>query len=349
MNYLYRISKKILHFKRPAKTSRGEYTTHTVWYVELRDSTNPNVLGIGECAPLPDLSCDNLPEAEYESTLDNFCKYVAKTGEIDYEGLENYPSMLFGLETALLSAKASLSGDMMRLYDSPFSRSECSIPINGLVWMGNKEFMLSQIETKLNEGFGCVKLKIGAIDFQEELSLLRFIRERFSPKEIELRVDVNGAFSPTDALEKLNYLSEFSLHSIEQPIKARQWGKMRELVEHSPIKIALDEELIGINKIQEKAKMLDSINPDYLVIKPSLHGGIRGTLEWIELAKERNIGYWLTSALESNVGLNAIAQLVGYLSERTEKSLMPQGLGTGKLFTDNYQDTQLSLEGDKLW
>jgi len=266
---------------------------------------------------------------------------MEKTGEIDYEGLRDYPSMLFGLETALLSLR---NGE--RLFDTPFSRGEVGIPINGLVWMGTFDEMSRRIEEKLQQGFRCIKLKIGAIDFESELELLKKIRKRFGPHEVELRVDANGAFSYDRALGQLEQLSQYALHSIEQPIKAGQWDLMAELCREVSLRIALDEELIGINDPVQKRQMLNVIRPAFIILKPSLHGGMMGCREWIEIAQDLGIGSWMTSALESNVGLNAIAQFCS--SVYGDNILFPQGLGTGLLFTDNI-DMPLEIRGDQLW
>ena len=242
--------------------------------------------------------------------------------------LRDYPSMLFGLETALLNLQ---NGD--RLFDTAFSRGETGIPINGLVWMGNHDEMLRRMEEKLSQGFCCIKLKIGAIDFDQELDLIRRIRDRFSFHEVELRVDANGAFPYDEALYKLELLSQYNIHSIEQPIKAGQWAFMADLCRESPLPIALDEELIGVNDPSMKRHMLNIIKPRYIILKPSLHGGMAGCREWIETARDLGIGSWITSALESNVGLNAIAQFAA--SVYGDHITLPQGLGTGQLFTDN--------------
>ncbi len=335
-----------LRFKRPARTSRGEYLERKVWYLRLTSSSDPSIEGWGECAPLPDLSCDALPDAEYEALLQQVVERAKKNGTIDTEALRNYPSILFGLETVLLSAQASRCGELTKLFDTPFARGEHGIPINGLVWMGDKDYMAEQMEEKLRQGFKCVKLKIGALDFSEELHLLESLRRRFSPSKITLRLDANGAYSPERALEILHILAPLGIHSIEQPIRAGQWEEMRKICEVSPIPVALDEELIGINQKEEKIRLLETIRPQYLVLKPSLHGGIAGTEEWIALAEERGIGFWLTSALESNVGLNAIAQLAGRID--SPYMLKTQGLGTGALFEKNFEGTQLCIEGDEL-
>ncbi|WP_294631130.1 o-succinylbenzoate synthase [uncultured Bacteroides sp.] len=329
---------RLLHFKQPAGTSRGSYTTRKVWYLHLTSPDFPGRVGVGECAPLPALSCDDLPD--YEDILLKACRHVEeRQGKPDVASLAAYPSILFGLETAI----RHLVVGSWALYDTPFSRGEAGIPINGLIWMGNFDRMLSQIETKMEAGFRCIKLKIGAINFEEELALLRHIRARFSAKEIELRVDANGAFSPSEAMEKLKRLSELDLHSIEQPIRAGQWEEMARLTSESPLPIALDEELIGCNSLSEKQKLLSAIRPQYIILKPSLHGGICGGNEWIAEAEKRQIGWWITSALESNIGLNAIAQWCA-----TFDNPLPQGLGTGQLFTDNVE-MPLAIRKDCLW
>lgn len=328
----------MLHFKQPAGTSRGVYTTRKIWLVHLSDGQRT---GVGECAPLPDLSCDALPDAQYEAILNRYCDELCQKGEIDYDALRDYPSMLFGLETALLNLQ---NGD--RLFDTAFSRGEVGIPINGLVWMGNHDEMLHRMEEKLEKGFRCVKLKIGAIDFGQEVDLIKRIRSRFSFHEVELRLDANGAFPYDEALYKLELLSQYNIHSIEQPIKQGQWAYMAELCRESPLPIALDEELIGVNDPEMKRHMLNMIKPRYIILKPSLHGGMMGCREWIDIAHDMGIGSWITSALESNIGLNAIAQFAS--SVYGDDITMPQGLGTGQLFTDNI-DMGLDIRGDKLF
>ncbi|MDR0939656.1 MAG: o-succinylbenzoate synthase [Mediterranea sp.] len=329
---------RTLHFKQPAGTSRGIYTTRKVWYLRLTSPDEPGRVGIGECAPLPNLSCDDLPQ--YETLLQNACRRLeAKRGMLDTDALRPYPSILFGLETAFRHFDAG----SYALRDTPFSRGDAGIPINGLIWMGEYDKMLAQIETKMQAGYRCVKLKIGAINFDDELELLRHIRRHFSAKEVELRVDANGAFAPADALEKLERLAELDIHSIEQPIRAGQWEEMARLTEKSPLPIALDEELVGQNMRQQKFDLLKALHPRYIILKPSLHGGVAGCDEWIELAQRMNVGWWATSALESNIGLNAIAQWCA-----TYQNPLPQGLGTGLLFTDNVE-MPLEIRHDCLW
>ena len=339
------IEERILHFKQPAGTSRGVYTERRLWLVSITDG---DAVGVGECAPLLDLSCDAMEPYIYNKVLRDFCNQVEQTGEIPYEAMRDYPSMLFGLETAMLNLRRG-----NRLFNTPFTRGEAGIPINGLVWMGSYEEMLQRMEDKLKLGFSCVKLKVGAIDFDKELDLVKRIRERFSHREVELRLDANGGFSPDEALYRLELLSQYAIHSIEQPIKQKQWAKMAELCRDAPLPIALDEELIGVNDLEAKRQMLRIIKPAYIVLKPSLHGGMMGCREWIDIAREEGIGSWITSALESNIGLNAIAQFCSDVYGTSPKSseggeMIPQGLGTGQLFTDNIP-MPLEIRGDKLW
>ena len=341
--YKINISSRTLHFLRPAGTSRGVYTTRKSYYVTLSDTNQPDVVGIGECATLPDLSCDAMSDEEYEQKLRSFCDDFCRTGIIDLDAMRPYPSMLFGLETAKaqLDAKGSIN-----FFNTAFGRGEEGITINGLVWMGTFEEMYQRLEAKLKAGFRCVKLKIGAIDFEKELDLIRHIRQTFTREQVELRVDANGAFAPEDAMQRLEALAQYDIHSIEQPIRQHQWQEMARLCADSPLPIALDEELIGVNNPAEKVLLLDTIRPQYIILKPSLHGGMTGTREWITMARERNIDSWITSALESNIGLNAIAQLTADIYGPNITT--PQGLGTGQLFTDNIP-MPLDIRGDQLW
>ncbi|WP_297096700.1 o-succinylbenzoate synthase [uncultured Draconibacterium sp.] len=329
-----RYKKYELHFKQPAGTSRGVLKTRTVWYLFLEEN---GVTGLGECAPLPGLSMET-PE-QVEEQLEIICNdpepYINNIGL-----LQDLPSLKFALESALLDLK---NGGKRDPFPSAFTSGKAGIPINGLIWMNEIDNMQRQIEEKLAAGFRCIKLKIGAKDFEQELELLKAIRERYSSDEIILRVDANGAFDTNWAPAKLKRLAELQLHSIEQPIQAGQWNEMAELCKTTPLPIALDEELIGVNKREEKIQLLETIQPQYLVLKPSLHGGISGCDEWIELAKERYIGWWITSYLESNIGLNAIAQWAF-----TKNTSMHQGLGTGQLFTNNVS-SPLEIRGEKLW
>lgn len=338
--YSIKITPRTFHFQHPAGTSRGIYTERKSWMLEMTNDDLPGRKGIGECAPLPELSCDYIPE--YEKTLRAVCDRFEQEGAIDYPMMRPYPSMLFGLETALLNLQ---SGSDI-LFDNDFSRGKVGITINGLVWMGDYDTMLRRIEEKLQQGFHCIKLKIGAIEFEKELDMVKRIRERFSHHEVQLRVDANGGFTFDEALYKLELLAQYAIHSIEQPIKAKQWGYMAELCRESPLPIALDEELIGINIPEMKAHVLNIIKPAYIVLKPSLHGGMKGVREWVDIANRQGIRSWITSALESNVGLNAVAQLAADIYGTS--GIMPQGLGTGQLFTDNIP-MRLEVKGEKLY
>lgn len=314
--------KHTLNFKRPSGTSRGVMDTKETWFLIIQDGDKT---GIGECGLLKGLSIDDRPD--YEDKLNWVCKNSYQGEEALYAALTEFPSVQIGVETAFLSLKAK---NPFNLFPSKFTEGKAHIPINGLVWMGDKGFMSAQIKEKIATGFKCIKMKIGAIDFETEIELIKAIRKEFSASEIELRVDANGAFSTTEALEKLKRLSELELHSIEQPIKAGQWEAMAKLCEETPLPIALDEELIGVFDVTVKQKLLQTIRPQYIILKPSLIGGFRGSDSWIKLAENQNCGWWITSALESNVGLNAIAQYTF-----TKNSILPQGLGTGSLYTNN--------------
>ena len=350
MRFKIDILPRTLKFKRPAGTSRGVYTVRKVWYVVLRDAEEPGRFGVGECAPLVDLSCDYCSDDVFERRLRTLCDMAEKLSCDDepvlpYEELRPYPSMLFGLETAVWHWKRR----SVCLSDTEFGRGKRGIEINGLIWMGSFEEMKERIEEKLRLGFGCIKLKIGAIDFDSELNLIRMIRGRFSKDDIELRVDANGAFSPDDALFKLEQLAKYDLHSIEQPIKAGQWDCMARLCADTPLPIALDEELIGVNELERKNELLDTIRPQDIIQKPSLQSAIARAEEWVGKAEERRIGWWATSALERNVGLDAIENWCDVMQEgRADACLLPQGLGTGQLFVENVA-YPLEVRGDKLW
>ncbi|UAB80234.1 o-succinylbenzoate synthase [Marixanthomonas sp. SCSIO 43207] len=314
--------KHTLNFKRPSGTSRGVLRTKETWFLILE---NNKKWGVGECGILRSLSIDDRPD--YEEKLKWVCDNIEKGKEYLYHQLTEFPSIQIGVETAFASLQAQ---DPFQIFQSQFSTGKATIPINGLIWMGDKDFMKKQISEKLKEGFQCIKMKIGAIDFDTEIELLKSIRKEFSASEIELRVDANGAFNPSEALEKLKTLSELQLHSIEQPIKQGQWEEMAVLCEETPLPIALDEELIGVFSSEEKKKLIQTIQPQYIILKPSLVGGFAGSDSWINLAETNSIGWWITSALESNVGLNAISQYTF-----TKNSTLPQGLGTGSLYTNN--------------
>lgn len=324
-----------LNFKRPSGTSRGVLTQKETWFLFLE---HDGKTGTGECGLLRGLSADDRPD--YEQKLRWVCENIGMGEEALWESLVEFPSIQFGVETAFRSLE---SENPFLLFPSEFTNGEKSIPINGLVWMGNEDYMLEQIREKIASGFSCIKLKIGAIDFEKELDLLRFIRSNFTPEQIEIRVDANGAFAYDSALDRLNQLFGFELHSIEQPIAKNQTDKMTKLCSETPLPIALDEELIGVFTAQEKAGLLDKIKPQYIILKPSFAGGFRGSQQWIDLAEARNIGWWITSALESNIGLNAISQWTYILG-----NLMPQGLGTGALYTNNI-DSPLVVKNGSLW
>lgn len=339
----YHIEQRKLHFKRPAGTSRGIYHTRDVWYIHLSEG---KWRGVGECAPLPDLSCDALSHDKYEERLHEACRTLCQTGHLDPTLLQNYPSILFGLESAL-NLQTPLNTRLRNGIAPKTESLNTSLPIcriNGLIWMGSYEEMHARIEEKLQAGFRCIKLKIGAINFEDEMSLIRRIRAEYPHEAVELRVDANGAFLPgSDVETKLAELARYDIHSIEQPIRQGQWEEMAHLCAHSPLPIALDEELIGVNDKEQKVRLLNTIRPQYLVLKPSLHGGFSGCDEWIQLAKKRGIDWWATSALESNIGLTAIARWIAQYHPT-----LPQGLGTGMLFTDN-TPAYTEIRGDELY
>lgn len=325
--------KQTFQFKRPSGTSRGVLTEKHAWFLEIYNDSQPEIKGIGECSIIPGLSPDFESFEAYERQLEIVCNDLNTD-------LTDWPSIKFGLETALLDLK---TGGKQQFFENSFSRGEQQIPINGLIWMGDEGFMREQIEEKLASGFTTIKMKIGAIDFATEISLLASIRKHYDAQQITLRVDANGAFTPEKALNYLQQLSEFDLHSIEQPIHQKQWSEMKQLCLETPVPIALDEELIGVNQTNEKIELLETIAPQFIILKPSLHGGISGTKEWISLAEERNIPWWMTSALESNIGLNAICQLTGEYNNP-----LPQGLGTGSLYVNNVP-TNLVVEKGKIY
>ena len=314
--------KHILEFKTPSGTSRGILKTRHTWFIVIE---NNGEFGVGECGMLRGLSIDD--RQDFEQTLQWVCENIHLGLQHLYAALTEFPSIQMGLEIAFKSLAAH---DPFQIFPSAFTKGETSIAINGLIWMGDKAFMSKQISAKLNEGFRCIKMKIGAINFETELELLKNIRQEFSASEIEIRVDANGAFNPKNTLEKLKQLSDLDLHSIEQPIAVKQWDQMAYLCEKSPLDIALDEELIGVFTNQSKQALLQHIKPQYIILKPSFIGGFKGSDSWIELAQANNIQWWVTSALESNVGLNAISQYTF-----TKNSTLPQGLGTGSLYTNN--------------
>lgn len=328
-------TKYLLNFKRPSGTSRGVLTIKETWLLKIE---HEGKIGIGECGILRSLSFDDRPD--YEEKLQWVVENIHLGKDVLWDELRAFPSIQFGVEQAFLSLE---SVNPFILFPSLFTEGKEAIPINGLVWMGDEDFMKTQIDAKIKEGFSCVKLKIGAIDFDREIGLLSYIRKQFSPLEMELRVDANGGFSISDALCKLSTLSDLQLHSIEQPIGKGQADSMAELCKVTPLPIALDEELIGVVEYSDKENLLKKIRPQYIILKPSLVGGFKGSMEWIEIANRLGIGWWITSALESNIGLNAIAQWTFTL-----ESKMLQGLGTGGLYTNNF-DAPLEVRKGSLW
>jgi len=319
--------KYTLDFKRPSGTSRGVLKQKESWFIKTWFEDEPDIFGIGECGLLKGLSYDDVPN--YEQKVIEVCENINQFSNNFHTSLKDFPSIRFGLEMSLMDIR-SLGKRLF--YKSDFTEQKKGIPINGLVWMGSEEFMLSQIEEKLDNGFDCIKMKIGAIDFETEYKILQSLRKRYSKETIEIRVDANGAFSLQEVNNRLEQLSKLDIHSIEQPIKQGQIEEMYQLCRKTPLPIALDEELIGIFSVTKKQELLQTINPQYIILKPSLVGGFRGSEEWISIAEKQKIKWWITSALESNVGLNAIAQWTFTLQNK-----MPQGLGTGSLFTNNFE------------
>lgn len=339
------ILERTLHFKKPARTSRGAYTEHKIYILTISDEESKR-LGMGECAPLPDLSCDRHAYPSMEAVGKLIESAIASEDYTEY--LRPYPALLFALESAMFDYQKN-----PLLYDTPFALGEEGIPANGLIWMSDYDEMLDQVKKKLCMGFRCIKLKIGAIAWEEELRLIEKIRSRFSADSLQLRVDANGGFKPEEAMQKLEQLAKWGIHSIEQPILAKwqqgedgSWDTMAELCRNTPIPIALDEELIGVNHADQRQALLDYIRPQYIVVKPTLHGGVTGSMEWINLASKRGIGSWITSALESNIGLKNVALLAARIYG--PKVNFAQGLGTGLLYTDNI-DQDIELRGHRLW
>lgn len=332
--YTYSLQKHELKFKVPAKTSRNTFTTRNIFLITLND-IQTGKQGIGEASPLSLLSLDDVPNYQLilEKKLDEFCQ----VGSLDQLSLEAYPSIRFGIETALLNMSADSEGV---IFNSDFTARKKAIPVNGLVWMNDSPTMYKEAIEKIQAGFNVIKIKVGALDFDEECRLLEKIRKQFSAFKITLRVDANGAFDAEDALEKLNELKRFELHSIEQPIAAGQWDWMQKICAESPVDIALDEELIGVNVFEQADKMIKHIKPSYLILKPNLIGGLSISDQWITFAHKHHVGWWATSALESNVGLNAIAQWVS-----TYQNPLHQGLGTGSLFSNNFSSRLKMEEG----
>lgn len=333
--------KKIFHFNFKARTSRGLMNDKTSWFIRVQDSERPDVFGLGECGPLPGLSVDDTPD--FESTL---ASIIAQLNALsikttDYAAVAplippGYPSIVFGFETALLDLQ---HGGKRVIFPGTFLEGN-PIAINGLVWMGDMDFMMDQINRKVAQGFRCIKLKVGGLDFERECDILAYIRRKHFREDIAVRLDANGAFKVDDVLYKLGELAKFGIHSIEQPLKPRL-PEMEELCRKSPIPVAFDEELIGVNTKEEKTALLERLKPQFIVLKPTLHGGLAGTAEWIRIAASQNIGWWITSALESSIGLNAICQFTA-----TYAPQIPQGLGTGEIYSDNFTSPLIVREGN---
>ncbi len=327
--------KYTLNFKQPGGTSRGVLTQKETYFIFI---TEREITGVGECGIFRGLSADDVPD--YEKALEWTCLNIHLGPVTLREELKRFPSIYFGVEQAIADFK---SHGQKLFFDEPFASGKKGIAINGLVWMGDEAFMRKQVKAKLKEGFTCLKMKIGALDWPTEKKILQSIRKDFSKEEIELRVDANGAFHPAKAKDVLQELAELDVHSIEQPIAKGQWQEMAALCQQPPTAIALDEELIGVFELENQRKLMETIQPQYIILKPSFIGGWHGSNQWIDLATENSAGWWVTSALESNVGLNAIAQYVA-----TKNTEMPQGLGTGGLFTNNIK-SPLVIKKGKLW
>ena len=349
MKLRFEVVPHLLKFRFEAGTSRGSFTEKETWLIKAYDQENPFVVGIGEASPLKGLSLDYSSDYEDQlrGTLDQIRGLVPPTDEDEVlASVSQYvpsdkPSMRFGLETALLDL---MNGGMHKIFDTDFYQGLYRIPINGLVWMGDGAFMQAQIEEKLEAGFNTIKMKVGAIDFDQELKLLEEVRNRYSAHDITLRVDANGAFNPEEAEEKLTQLAALELHSIEQPIQPGQPEAMARLCASGILPIALDEELIGVDDVEEKKALIAALKPQFLILKPSLIGGIRSCQEWITIAEQHNLAWWMTSMLESNIGLNAIAQFASrYRPE------LPQGLGTGQLYHNNIDSPLEIRKGELLY
>ena len=331
-----------LNFITPGGTSRGVMTTKDTYFIKLWDESNPEVYGIGECALFKGLSAED--DENYEDKLRELCRNIEND---EPTGLSGHSSIMFGFESAILDFS---NGGRRICYPSAFTEGTYKIPINGLVWMGRKDEMIARIDEKVAAGFHTIKLKIGAIDFNQEIEMIEYVRTRYSEKELEIRVDANGGFTPENVMQRLDALSKHHIHSIEQPIKPGQWEVMADVCRKSPIPVALDEELIGITNPMVMLELLKTIRPHYIILKPSLMGGLSGSLEWLKMAAQFQIGGWVTSALESNIGLNSLAQWVTTLQPK-----IPQGLGTGMVFSNNFdsplyqQEDFLAYNPNKKW
>jgi o-succinylbenzoate synthase len=349
--------KRIFKFNFKARTSRGVMEDKTSWFIKLWDDINPERYGLGECAPLPGLSLDDTPDFEnvLSSVVQRLCELKRHTtfqqfGASTFQRLKEtvppgFPSITFAVETAYLDL---LQGGKRIIFRNDFLKGK-AIPINGLIWMSDRDSMMEQVREKIEHGFRCLKLKVGALDFDRECELLERIRKDYAGRGITLRLDANGAFRPDEALSKLNALSKYEIHSIEQPIQAGL-GEMAEVCAKSPIPIALDEELIRHQDADSKKQLLQKVKPAFIVLKPTLHGGLSGSTQWIELAEASNIGWWITSALESNIGLNSICQFTANYPIRIH-----QGLGTGSIYENNIEcplkveNGAISFDPAKVW
>lgn len=323
-----------LRFKAPAKTSRETLHEKTTYYIKVWDPADPSRFGIGECALFRGLSADD--REDYEQILSSLCTHLNASEPYD---ISSFSSIKFGLETALLDYE---NGCRRTPFPSDFTEGRRKVRINGLVWMGTADEMLRRADEKIALGFKCLKFKVGGVDFNDELRIIDRIRCQYPPEQLEIRLDANGAFTPDNAMERLRRLSVLDIHSIEQPIRQKQWDAMAWICENSPIPVALDEELIGVDDPDERRRLLYYISPSYIILKPSLCGGFSGATDWIERAEAQDIGWWGTSALESDIGLNAIAQWTAAMSPS-----LPQGLGTGALYTNNFT-SPLCLHDDML-
>ena len=349
--------KKVFRFKFKAETSRGLMEDRTSWFIKLWDDINPERFGLGECGPLPGLSLDDTPEFEnvLSSVIQKLCELKRHTtfqqfGASTFQRLKetippHFPSITFGVETAYLDL---LQGGRQIIFRNDFLKGK-AIPINGLIWMGDTDFMMDQVHQKIGDGFRCLKLKIGSLDFDMECELLHRIRKQYAASGITIRLDANGAFEPADAMSKLQALSNYEIHSIEQPI-APGLPELAGICERSPIPIALDEELIQHENADSKKLLLQKVKPTYIVLKPTLHGGLSGCTQWIDIAENLGIGWWVTSALESNIGLNSICQFTANYPIR-----IPQGLGTGAIYENNIESPlrvesgSISFDPTRVW
>jgi o-succinylbenzoate synthase len=344
------IHKYVLQFAFAARTSRGPMQDKTSWFLRLWDDSKPEVYGLGECGPLAYLSKEFTPElesvvTEFVNDLQNKKLSFPQEGWKDIASLRDFlnlnsiftqhSSITFALETALLDLA---NGGTRTIFKNKFL-NQIPIPINGLIWMGGLDFMLQQVEIKIRDGYRCVKLKVGGLDFEKECDVLQYIRRKYFRDNIEIRLDANGAFKKEEALQKIHNLKRFQVHSIEQPIRSGL-REMEEICRESPIPIAFDEELIGINRKDQKEELLKRLKPQFIILKPTLHGGLSGCDEWIQVAEKQNIGWWITSSLESNIGLNAIAQFTSQYA-----ITVPHGLGTGQIYTNNFPSPLLAEKG----